>query len=77
MTAIDNSPGAIKVSKSRAVKKALLMPIDEVRRFMPNSYDTVIMMGGNFGLFGGFNRAKHLLKDFNRIVSDRARSLRK
>ena len=36
-----------------------------------NSFDTVIMMGSNFGLFGGFNRAKHLLKDFNRIVSDR------
>jgi SAM-dependent methyltransferase len=70
VTAIDNSPGAVKVSKSRGVNNALLMPIAEVRRFMPNSYDTVIMMGGNFGLFGGFNRAKRLLKDFNRIVSD-------
>lgn len=71
LTTIDNSPGAVQVSKSHRVKKALLMPIDEVRRFMPNSFDTVIMMGSSFGLFIGFNRAKHLLKDFNRIVSDR------
>jgi len=70
VTAIDNSPGAVKVSKWRGVKKVLLMPLAEVRRFTPNSFDTVIMMGNNFGLFGGFNRAKRLLKDFARIVSD-------
>ena len=69
MTAIDNSPGAIKVSNWRGVKKAMLMPLAEVRRFTPNSFDTVIMMGNNFGLFGGLNRAKRLLKDFARIVS--------
>jgi SAM-dependent methyltransferase len=69
VTAIDNSPGAIKVSKWRGVKKALLMPLAEVRSFTPNSFDTVIMMGNNFGLFGGFNRAKRLLQDFVRIVS--------
>jgi SAM-dependent methyltransferase len=69
ITAIDNSPGAIKVCKLRGVSKALLRPILEVRRFPAGSFDTVIMMGNNFGLFGGYTRAKRLLKDFFRITS--------
>ncbi|HEY6308610.1 MAG TPA: class I SAM-dependent methyltransferase [Candidatus Angelobacter sp.] len=69
VTAIDNSPGAIKVCKLRGVKKAQLRPIVEIRRFEPASFDTVIMMGNNFGLFGGYRRAKRLLKDFDRITS--------
>jgi SAM-dependent methyltransferase len=69
VTAIDNSPGAIKVCKLRGVRQALLRPILEIRRFKQGSFDTIIMMGNNFGLFGGRNKAKHLLKDFHRITS--------
>jgi SAM-dependent methyltransferase len=69
VTAIDNSPGAIKVCKLRGVKKAQLRPILEVRGFPKGSFDTVLMMGNNFGLFGGYRRAKRLLKDFDRITS--------
>ena len=56
---IDNSPLAIKVCKLRGLKKAKVMSIEAVS-FKPNSFDTIIMMGINFGLFGGFKKARRL-----------------
>jgi SAM-dependent methyltransferase len=69
VTAIDNSPGAVRVSRLRGVKKALLRPIEDIGKFSPQSFDSVIMMGNNFGLFGGFHKARRLLRDFARITS--------
>jgi SAM-dependent methyltransferase len=69
VTAIDNSPGAVKVSRLRGVKKALLRPIEEIGKFPARSFDSVIMMGNNFGLFGSFYKARRLLRDFARITS--------
>ena len=45
------------------------MSIDEVN-FGPDSFDTVIMMGNNFGLFGSFKKAQRLLKKFHKITSE-------
>ncbi|MEM5878986.1 MAG: methyltransferase domain-containing protein [Candidatus Aenigmatarchaeota archaeon] len=59
---IDNSPLAIKICRLRGLKKAKIMSITEVGKFKPNFFDTRIMMGNNFGLFGSFKRAKFLLK---------------
>jgi SAM-dependent methyltransferase len=72
VTGIDNSPGAIKVCKSRGLKKAFVRPIGEIHKFKPNSFDTVIMLGNNFGLFGSFKRAQVLLKKLYRITSPAA-----
>jgi ubiquinone/menaquinone biosynthesis C-methylase UbiE len=68
---IDNSPLALKVSKSRGVKKVKLIPFQKIN-FKPNSFDTVIMYGNNFGLFGSKLRAKQLLKKLHRMTSPRA-----
>ena len=65
---IDSSPLAIKVCKLRGLKKARVMPIEELN-LKPNSFDTVIMMGSNFGLFGGFKKAKRILKKLHKITS--------
>lgn len=73
VTGIDNSPGAIKVCKLRGLKKALLRPINEVDKFAPGSFETILMLGNNFGLFGSFKRARILLKKFSRITSPEAR----
>jgi SAM-dependent methyltransferase len=73
VTAIDNSPGAVKVCKLRGVKKARLLSIMDVHKLSAGSFDTVIMMGNNFGLFGGFKRAQRLLRDFDRVTSDQGR----
>lgn len=70
VTAIDNSPGAIKVCKLRGVKKAIVRPIAEIGKFRPGSFDTAILMGNNFGLFGGLRQARRLLKDLFKITSN-------
>jgi len=68
---IDNSPLAIKVCKLRGLKKAKVMSIEDIN-FKPNSFDTVIMMGNNFGLFGSFKKARRLLKRFHKMTSENA-----
>ena len=69
VTGIDNSPLAIKVCRARGLKKTRVMSIRDVGQFKPNSFDTVIMMGNNFGLFGSFKLARSLLKKLHRITS--------
>lgn len=68
---IDNSPLAIKVCKLRGLRRAEVMSIEDVDS-KPNSFDTIIMMGGNFGLFGSFKKARTLLKRFYKITSEDA-----
>jgi SAM-dependent methyltransferase len=68
-TGIDNSPGAIKVCKLRGLKKAFVRPAGGVDKFKPNSFETIIMLGNNFGLMGGFEQAQSILKKFYRITT--------
>lgn len=68
---IDVSPLAIEVCKLRGLKKAKIMSIEAVD-FNPNSFDTTLMMGNNFGLLGSFSKAHRLLKKFHRMSSENA-----
>lgn len=68
---IDISPLAIKVCKLRGLRKAKVMSIEE-SRFQLDSFDTIIMMGNNFGLFGSFKKARRLLKRFYKMTSENA-----
>jgi SAM-dependent methyltransferase len=72
VTAIDNSPGAIKVCKLRGLKSALVRSIADVDAFEPNSFDTILMLGNNFGLFGDAENAKLILQNFSGITSAQA-----
>jgi SAM-dependent methyltransferase len=74
---IDNSPGAIRVCKLRGLKRANVRPINDVDKFKPNSFDTIIMMGNNFGLFGSKDDARTILKKFARITAPDARIIAK
>jgi len=65
---IDSSPLAIKICKLRGLKRARIMPIEELN-FKPSSFDTVIMLGSNFGLFGSFEKARRLLRKLHRMTS--------
>lgn len=65
---IDNSPLAIEVCKLRGLKQTKVMSIDAVE-FSSDSFDTVIMMGNNFGVFGSFGKAKLLLKKLFEMTS--------
>lgn len=69
VTGIDNSPACVKLAKLRGYKRARLMGITEIQEFPAGSFDTAIMMGGNFGLFGGYHRARRLLRALDRITS--------
>jgi SAM-dependent methyltransferase len=65
---IDISPLAIEVCKHRGLKKAGVISIEEID-FKPNSFDTIIMMGNNFGLGGSFTGTQNLLRNFYKITS--------
>lgn len=69
VTGIDNSPLAIKICRERGLKKARVMAFKDVGQFKSDSFDTVIMMGNNFGLFGSFKLAQTLLKKLHRLTS--------
>ena len=69
---IDVSPLAVKVCKLRGVKKAKVLSITQVTGEL-GTFDTVLMFGNNFGLFGSFKRARWLLKRFHRMTSPDAR----
>ena len=73
VTGIDNSPGAVEVCRRRGLQKVYCRSISEVSRFKPASFDTVLMLGNNFGLFGSAAGAKRILRELARITSPGAR----
>ncbi|MCE9635655.1 MAG: class I SAM-dependent methyltransferase [Planctomycetes bacterium] len=72
VTAIDNSALALKVCRARGVKRTLLRPIEDIGRFPKGAFDTIVMFGNNFGLFGSRAKARRLLTAMHRISSDDA-----
>jgi len=68
---IDVSPLALKTAKSRGVKKVKLLSITEVTSGL-GTFDTIVMLGNNFGLFGTPRRARWLLRRFRNIKSSDA-----
>jgi len=70
--AIDNSPLAVSICKKRGVKKAKILSIDQITKFKPNTFNTIIMFGNNFGLFGNFKKARKLLNTLYRITDNNA-----
>ncbi|MBC8394554.1 MAG: hypothetical protein H8E17_18545, partial [Deltaproteobacteria bacterium] len=63
---------AIEVCKQRGLKNALNNSISEIHKFKPNSFDTILMLGHNFGLFCSPKKAEILLKKMKRISSPQA-----
>jgi len=68
---IDISPLAIKICKLRGLKQAKVMSIENLD-FKLNSFETLLMMGNNFGLLGNFSKARKLLEQFYEITSKNA-----
>ena len=61
VTAIDLSPLAIKTCRLRGVRDARVLPLTRVSRRL-GEFDTILMFGNNFGLFGNQRRARWLLR---------------
>ena len=69
---IDNSPLAIKVCKQRGLKDARVVSINQIDAKL-DVFDTILMMGNNFGLFGSFEGARRLLEKLDKITSQKGR----
>lgn len=72
VTGIDKSVGAIEVSKARGLKNAFVRAIEEIDEFEPKTFDTIIMFGNNFGLFGSAENAQIILEKMYRITTPNA-----
>jgi hypothetical protein len=69
---IDESPLAVKVCQLRGLREARVLPIRRISSRL-GTFDTIVMLGNNFGLFGSFRRARWLLKRFRRCTSSGAK----
>jgi SAM-dependent methyltransferase len=69
---IDVSPLAVKVCRDRGVKDARVLSITQASRRL-GIFDTIVMYGNNFGLFGSLSRARWLLRRFRGMTGDGAR----
>lgn len=69
---IDISPGAVEVCRRRGVLDARVCPIDDVDASL-GVFDTVVMLGNNFGLLASRAKARRLLRRFHALTSDRGR----
>jgi SAM-dependent methyltransferase len=69
--AIDNSPLAVKVAKLRGVKAARVLSIRDIGT-LRGPFNSIVMYGNNFGLFGGMARARRLLAVMHGITSSDA-----
>jgi SAM-dependent methyltransferase len=69
---IDVSPLALEVCRRRGARDVRCLSIVDVDESL-GEFDTLYMMGNNFGLFGTPARALRLLRRFRRVTSDSAR----
>jgi len=72
VVAIDNSPLAVKVMKERGVKDARVLPFKEIDARI-GRFDTVVMWGNNFGLFGRASGVRSMLRRLKRLTNPGAR----
>lgn len=64
---IDISPLAIKTARLRGLKKGRVMSITQIDRRL-GSFDSIVMLGNNFGLMANPRRARWLLRRFKSIT---------
>jgi SAM-dependent methyltransferase len=73
---IDVSPLAIRTCRLRGLKHTRVCSIVDVTGKL-GIFDTILMLGNNFGLFGNPSRAKRLLKRFHDFTSADAKVIAK
>jgi SAM-dependent methyltransferase len=71
---IDVSALALEVARRRGVKDVRELSITQVNSSL-GRFDTIVMFGNNFGLFGSPRRARWLLRRFRSLTSEDARIL--
>ncbi len=69
---VDTSPPAIRVCRLRGLKNARVMSITQLGPRL-GKFDTILMLGNGFGLFGDPSRARTFLRKFLKITNPRAK----
>ena len=69
---IDVSPGALEVCRQRGVTDVRLLPFHQIDGSL-GVFDTILMMGNNFGLFATPQRARWMLRRLKGLTSPDAR----
>ena len=72
---IDNSPLAVRICRERGVNDVRLLSVTQVSVNKLGIFDSIVMTGNNFGLFGNPKRARRLLKRFHRMTTGQGRIL--
>lgn len=71
---LDSSALAVRSARMRGVKEAWCLSIDELSKRLP-SFDTILLFGNNFGLFGTPDRVRESLGVWARRTKSDARIL--
>lgn len=69
---VDNSPLAVQLCRERGVRRVELLPATRLSRRL-GTFDTIVMMGNNFGLVGNPRRARWMLRKFRNMTSPEGR----
>jgi SAM-dependent methyltransferase len=69
---IDSSPGAVEACRSRGVRDARLLTIEDVDDTL-GVFDTVVLFGNNLSLLGSERKARRVLRRLHGITSPRGR----
>jgi SAM-dependent methyltransferase len=69
---VDISPGAVDVCRRRGVRDVRLCSIDDVDDSL-GAFDTIVMLGNNFGLFASKAKARRLLRRFHALTTESGR----
>lgn len=67
VVAIDVSQGAVQVARRRGVRDVRLLALEDVDESL-GQFDTLVMFGNNFGLFGSRAKARRLLRRLRPFV---------
>ena len=70
---IDNSPLAVHTCNERGVNDVRLLSISQVSANALGMFDSILMLGNNFGLFGNRDRARRLLRRLHRMTTEKGR----
>ena len=70
---IDNSPLAVHTCNERGVNDARLLSITQISVRRLGTFDSILMLGNNFGLFGNRDRARRLLRRLHRMTTEKGR----
>ena len=74
VVALDSSPLAARVSRMRGVGETWCAPSESLTKSV-GSFDTVVLFGNNFGIFGTPDRLRHVLTEWSKRMAPGARIL--